>query len=172
MSRCRQGVALHPAPVPVVCSFKLSSGWFSGFFCPSFFLPLPLSVPLPSRLPSLSGSLPSVSPLFRASFRLFSVPLSVLSNFLRSGSSFLPLPLSVLLPSRLPSLSGSPPSVSLLFRASFRLVFRAIFRSPLFRFPFRFRFRLVSGFFRIFSNPENDTDETLTTSGVSHGDFC
>ena len=32
--------------------------------------------------------------------------------------------------------------------------------------PFGFRF------FRIFSNPENDTDETLTTSGVSFETFC
>ena len=31
-------------------------------------------------------------------------------------------------------------------------------------------FRVVVGCFRIFSNPENDTDETLTTSGVSLGD--
>ena len=108
------------------------------------------AVPTPSsRSPRLS---------FRYSFQVVlgffallpSVPLSLSVPLLFRLSSFRPSTLSSFFPA---GLSGYFPFPSLPLPLSVLLLFG-------------FRF------FRIFSNPENDTDETLTTSGVSRGDFC
>ena len=163
---------------------------FFGFGIP-FVLPLPLSVLLPfSQLSAFASCCGFLFPLFRASF--FCLP-SLFPFGLPYGPGFFPFGLSRR------SFGLCPPLFPFSFRSAFRLRFRfwlsasascpglLLFRAfcpaffsvlsnffsglpsfHSFKLPYGLGFRVL---FRIFSNPENDTDETLTTSGVSHGDF-
>ena len=135
-------------------SFRYSFQVVLGFFALLPSLPLVLSNSLllrllfPSAFPFGSASVPAFFPFGLSAFRP-----STLSSFFPAGlSGFFPSAFF----SASPFGSASLPASFLPFRSLFRTRFRSGF----------------SGFFRIFSNPENDTDETLTTSGVSRGDFC